>query len=143
MFLGKFTREPPVLHTNVGPSLFSLTDPANPPPLHLHTVNWNRPSLLVGLFTMSAPSIANYIAKRPFLRRWMQPIANWYVDAAGYRKLGLRYTTPLLGGLRTGPGDNMNMAAIITVECGPVSIAILVAPACPRPPKCRSSAISD
>ncbi|BCS29005.1 ubiquinol--cytochrome-c reductase subunit 7 [Aspergillus puulaauensis] len=40
---------------------------------------------------MSAPSIANYIAKRPFLRRWMQPIANWYVDAAGYRKLGLRF----------------------------------------------------
>ncbi|KAL4785771.1 cytochrome b-c1 complex subunit 7 [Aspergillus varians] len=39
---------------------------------------------------MSAPSLANYIVKRPFLSRWMKPIANWYVDAAGYRKLGLR-----------------------------------------------------
>ncbi|KAL4873137.1 hypothetical protein BDV12DRAFT_192632 [Aspergillus spectabilis] len=39
---------------------------------------------------MSAPSLANYIAKRPYLKRWMTPIANWYVDAAGYRKLGLR-----------------------------------------------------
>ncbi|KAL4921197.1 cytochrome b-c1 complex subunit 7 [Aspergillus aurantiobrunneus] len=39
---------------------------------------------------MSAPSLASYIVKRPLLKRWMQPIANWYVDAAGYRKLGLR-----------------------------------------------------
>ncbi|KAL4934765.1 hypothetical protein BDV06DRAFT_229484 [Aspergillus oleicola] len=40
---------------------------------------------------MSAPSLANFIVKRPALRRWIQPIANWYVDAAGYRKLGLRH----------------------------------------------------
>ncbi|KAL4964809.1 ubiquinol--cytochrome-c reductase subunit 7 [Aspergillus stella-maris] len=40
---------------------------------------------------MSAPSLANFIIKRPALRRWIQPIANWYVDAAGYRKLGLRH----------------------------------------------------
>ncbi|KAL4798832.1 cytochrome b-c1 complex subunit 7 [Aspergillus venezuelensis] len=40
---------------------------------------------------MSAPSLANFIIKRPALRRWVQPIANWYVDAAGYRKLGLRH----------------------------------------------------
>ncbi|KAL4809070.1 cytochrome b-c1 complex subunit 7 [Aspergillus unguis] len=39
---------------------------------------------------MSAPSLTNFIVKRPFLKRWMQPIANWYVDAAGYRRLGLR-----------------------------------------------------
>ncbi|KAL5342525.1 cytochrome b-c1 complex subunit 7 [Aspergillus crustosus] len=39
---------------------------------------------------MSAPSLASYIAKRPYLKRWMTPIANWYMDAAGYRKLGLR-----------------------------------------------------
>ncbi|PLN75809.1 ubiquinol-cytochrome c reductase complex 14 kDa protein [Aspergillus taichungensis] len=39
---------------------------------------------------MSAPSLASYIAKRPMLKRWMMPIANWYTDAAGYRKLGLR-----------------------------------------------------
>lgn len=142
MFLGKFTREPPVLHTNVGPSLFSLTASLRTPP-PLQTVNWNRPSLLVGLFTMSAPSIANYIAKRPFLRRWMQPIANWYVDAAGYRKLGLRYTTPLPGNPGAGAGDNMDTIAIMIVDCGAVSIAILVAPACPGPLKRMSSAISN
>ncbi|KAJ5712760.1 uncharacterized protein N7483_012071 [Penicillium malachiteum] len=40
---------------------------------------------------MSAPSFANYIVKRPLLKRWMTPIANWYTDAAGYRRLGLKF----------------------------------------------------
>ncbi|KAJ5113452.1 hypothetical protein N7478_006851 [Penicillium angulare] len=40
---------------------------------------------------MSAPSVANYIVKRPWLKRWMTPIANWYTDAAGYRRLGLKF----------------------------------------------------
>ncbi|KAL2852796.1 cytochrome b-c1 complex subunit 7 [Aspergillus pseudoustus] len=39
---------------------------------------------------MSAPSLTNFVVKRPWLKRWMQPIASWYVDAAGYRRLGLR-----------------------------------------------------
>ncbi|RMZ81044.1 hypothetical protein DV738_g2484, partial [Chaetothyriales sp. CBS 135597] len=39
---------------------------------------------------MSAPSLAPYILKRPWLKRWMVPLANWYADAAGYRKLGLK-----------------------------------------------------
>ncbi|MCJ1340096.1 Cytochrome b-c1 complex subunit 7 [Bachmanniomyces sp. S44760] len=39
---------------------------------------------------MSAPSLAGYIMKRPWLKRWMMPLAKWYVDAAGYRKLGLK-----------------------------------------------------
>ncbi|EXJ86161.1 ubiquinol-cytochrome c reductase subunit 7 [Capronia coronata CBS 617.96] len=39
---------------------------------------------------MSAPSLAPYILKRPWLKRWMVPFANWYADAAGYRRLGLR-----------------------------------------------------
>ncbi|KAL1296868.1 hypothetical protein AAFC00_004485 [Neodothiora populina] len=39
---------------------------------------------------MSQPSLTNFIVKRPWLKRWMTPIANWYTDAAGYRKLGLR-----------------------------------------------------
>lgn len=39
---------------------------------------------------MSAPSITNYIVKRPWLKRAMTPLANWYTDAAGYRKLGLK-----------------------------------------------------
>lgn len=42
------------------------------------------------VFKMSAPSITNYIVKRPWLKRWMTPLANWYTDAAGYRKLGLK-----------------------------------------------------
>ncbi|KAJ5231565.1 uncharacterized protein N7469_006153 [Penicillium citrinum] len=40
---------------------------------------------------MSAPSITNFIVKRPWLKRWMTPLANWYTDAAGYRKLGLKF----------------------------------------------------
>ncbi|RDW60876.1 cytochrome b-c1 complex subunit 7 [Coleophoma cylindrospora] len=39
---------------------------------------------------MSAPSIANQITKRPWLKKMMMPLANWYANAAGYRKLGLR-----------------------------------------------------
>lgn len=40
---------------------------------------------------MSQPSLAQYIKGRPSLSKWMTPIANWYANAAGYRKLGLRY----------------------------------------------------
>lgn len=40
---------------------------------------------------MSQPSLTNFIVKRPWLNRWMTPLANWYCNAAGYRKLGLRY----------------------------------------------------
>ncbi|KZM25121.1 mitochondrial electron transport, ubiquinol to cytochrome c [Ascochyta rabiei] len=39
---------------------------------------------------MSAPSLAPMIMKRPWLQRWMKPLANWYTNAAGYRQLGLR-----------------------------------------------------
>ncbi|KAI8934431.1 hypothetical protein NX059_009163 [Plenodomus lindquistii] len=39
---------------------------------------------------MSAPSLAPYIAKRPWLKKWVTPLANWYCNAAGYRQLGLR-----------------------------------------------------
>ncbi|GAD95584.1 cytochrome b-c1 complex subunit 7 [Paecilomyces variotii No. 5] len=40
---------------------------------------------------MSAPSLANYIVKRPALTRFLMPIAEWYTNASGYRRLGLRY----------------------------------------------------
>lgn len=43
---------------------------------------------------MSQPSMTNFIVKRPWLKRWMTPLANWYTDAAGYRKLGLRSVAP-------------------------------------------------
>ncbi|PYH45187.1 ubiquinol--cytochrome-c reductase subunit 7 [Aspergillus saccharolyticus JOP 1030-1] len=39
---------------------------------------------------MSAPSLTNFIVKRPWLKRWMTPLAQWYTDAAGYRRLGLK-----------------------------------------------------
>ncbi|KAF2184388.1 hypothetical protein K469DRAFT_580125 [Zopfia rhizophila CBS 207.26] len=39
---------------------------------------------------MSAPSLAPYIAKRPWLKKWFEPLAKWYCNAAGYRQLGLR-----------------------------------------------------
>lgn len=37
---------------------------------------------------MSAPSLAPYILKRPWLLSWMKPFAEWYANAAGYRRLG-------------------------------------------------------
>ncbi|KIW67619.1 hypothetical protein PV04_06857 [Phialophora macrospora] len=40
---------------------------------------------------MSGPSLAPYILKRPWLKRWMMPFANWYANTAGYRSLGLRH----------------------------------------------------
>ncbi|KAK6076734.1 ubiquinol-cytochrome C reductase complex 14kD subunit [Seiridium cupressi] len=36
------------------------------------------------------PSLAPFIMKRPWLRNFFKPVANWYANAAGYRKLGLR-----------------------------------------------------
>lgn len=40
---------------------------------------------------MTTPSLAPFIMKRPWLQKWMQPLSRWYMDSAGYRKLGLRY----------------------------------------------------
>jgi hypothetical protein len=40
---------------------------------------------------MSTPSLAPFIMKRPWLQKWMEPLSRWYLDSAGYRKLGLRY----------------------------------------------------
>jgi hypothetical protein len=48
---------------------------------------------------MSQPSLTNFIVKRPWLKRWMTPLANWYSDAAGYRKLGLRSVAPAIAPL--------------------------------------------
>ncbi|KAF2235162.1 14 kDa subunit of cytochrome bd ubiquinol oxidase [Viridothelium virens] len=38
---------------------------------------------------MSKPSLAPFIRARPWLRRWVQPIADWYVNSCGYRQVGL------------------------------------------------------
>ncbi|KAK3074801.1 Cytochrome b-c1 complex subunit 7 [Teratosphaeriaceae sp. CCFEE 6253] len=39
---------------------------------------------------MSYPSLAPFIKERPWLLNWMRPLARWYFDNAGYRKLGLK-----------------------------------------------------
>ncbi|KAI5296485.1 Cytochrome b-c1 complex subunit 7 [Ascosphaera acerosa] len=39
---------------------------------------------------MSAPSLYKQVVARPWLRRMLQPVASWYTDAAGYRKMGLK-----------------------------------------------------
>lgn len=39
---------------------------------------------------MSAPHFASFIYKRPWLLKVLQPVAKWYVNASGYRKLGLK-----------------------------------------------------
>ncbi|KJZ76844.1 hypothetical protein HIM_03721 [Hirsutella minnesotensis 3608] len=40
---------------------------------------------------MSAPSLAPFVLRRPWLTKMLMPLAGWYSNAAGYRKLGLRY----------------------------------------------------
>jgi hypothetical protein len=39
---------------------------------------------------MSAPNFANFVIKRPWLQSMLRPLSNWYVNAASYRRLGLR-----------------------------------------------------
>ncbi|PHH61251.1 hypothetical protein CDD81_629 [Ophiocordyceps australis] len=36
-------------------------------------------------------SLAPFVLRRPWLAKMLKPVAHWYADAAGYRKLGLRY----------------------------------------------------
>ncbi|EFZ01917.1 hypothetical protein MHUMG1_09162 [Metarhizium humberi] len=40
---------------------------------------------------MSGYSLAPFILRRPWLANMVMPAANWYANAAGYKKLGLRY----------------------------------------------------
>lgn len=42
---------------------------------------------------MSTPSLAGFVKRRPWLLKALQPVANWYANAAGYRQIGLRYVT--------------------------------------------------
>lgn len=44
---------------------------------------------------MSGVSLAGFIAKKPWLLKIMMPLSNWYCNAAGYRKMGLRYNDML------------------------------------------------
>ncbi|KAK2593896.1 Cytochrome b-c1 complex subunit 7, mitochondrial [Conoideocrella luteorostrata] len=40
---------------------------------------------------MSGYSLAPFVLRRPWLANMVMPAANWYANAAGYKKLGLRY----------------------------------------------------
>ncbi|KAF2201991.1 ubiquinol-cytochrome c reductase complex 14 kDa protein-like protein [Delitschia confertaspora ATCC 74209] len=39
---------------------------------------------------MSNPSAISFVMKRPWLQKWLEPLASWYSNAAGYRQMGLR-----------------------------------------------------
>ncbi|KAF8061485.1 ubiquinol-cytochrome-c reductase complex subunit 6 [Lyophyllum atratum] len=41
-------------------------------------------------------SFANYIKSSKTLSGWIKPVANWYADAAGYRKYGFKYDDLLI-----------------------------------------------
>ncbi|KAM3520954.1 hypothetical protein MY4038_009220, partial [Beauveria bassiana] len=36
-------------------------------------------------------SLAPFVLRRPWLTKMLMPAASWYANAAGYRKLGLRF----------------------------------------------------
>lgn len=55
---------------------------------------------------MAQPNITNFVLKRPWLKRWMMPLASWYCDAAGYRKLGLRSEILPVREIQLGATDN-------------------------------------
>lgn len=40
---------------------------------------------------MTAPSLASYVTKRPWLSKLLKPVAGWYSNAALYRQMGLKY----------------------------------------------------
>lgn len=65
---------------------------------------------------MSAPSLATFIAGKPWLSKMMMPLANWYCNAAGYRKLGLRYATNSWG------ERGVNDSTVAMSACEPVWI---------------------
>ncbi|QPH05446.1 Cytochrome b-c1 complex subunit 7 [Epichloe festucae Fl1] len=40
---------------------------------------------------MTGYSLAPFVLRRPWLANMVMPAANWYANAAGYKKLGLRF----------------------------------------------------
>jgi ubiquinol-cytochrome c reductase subunit 7 len=43
------------------------------------------------LFGPLGPSLASYVQSSKSLVSWIKPLANWYANAAGYRKYGFKY----------------------------------------------------
>lgn len=80
---------------------------------------------------MSQPSFTNFVLKRPWLKRWMRPMANWYANAAGYRQLGLRYASsrsgdisPLVVGLARGRLNITRSDDLLPEESDTVQLAL-------------------
>jgi len=66
-------------------------DPTSSRASHVQSTSKEHSAPSGALIIMAQPSAAKFILKRPWLKRWMMPLANWYGNAAGYRQLGLRY----------------------------------------------------
>ena len=43
------------------------------------------------LFGPLGPSFAPYVRSSRTLSKWLKPIANWYANLSGYRRVGLLY----------------------------------------------------
>ncbi|EGU82832.1 hypothetical protein FOXB_06635 [Fusarium oxysporum f. sp. conglutinans Fo5176] len=56
-------------------------------------------------------SLAPFILRRPWLARLFKPAATWYVNAAGYRQLGLKYAISLPLRTPIGPRNEENEVA--------------------------------
>jgi len=48
-------------------------------------------------------SLAPYVQSSRTLSKWITPIANWYANAAGYRKYGFKYDDLRTYALRLSP----------------------------------------
>jgi hypothetical protein len=87
----------PIAKLHSGFAHWPLTE-LQPGPVELRAIDFYRATILetqhhhVSRANMSGPSLAPYILKRPWLKRWMMPFANWYANSAGYRSLG-QYST--------------------------------------------------
>jgi hypothetical protein len=57
--------------------------PPNPTPSVHHS--------LIEMFGPLGPSFASQIRSSKSLYAWLKPVATWYTNVAGYRKVGLKY----------------------------------------------------
>lgn len=53
-----------------------------------HISSSNTLSSSFPIVKMSGASVAPYVLKRPWLKKWMMPLAKWYANTSGYRSLG-------------------------------------------------------
>lgn len=79
-----------------------VAEPPTPEPPTLAAVSYTILSLslsnTVTMFGPLGPSFGPQILASRRLSKWIKPIAHWYANVSGYRKMGLRYddlSTPL------------------------------------------------